>query len=47
MKLKRNLYAMVGMAAWKYGKPYMKKKLAHRKQRDSGGRALTGSAHAG
>ena len=32
MKLRRNLYAAIGMAAWKYGMPYAKKKWQARQQ---------------
>ena len=29
--MRKNLYAMLGMAAWKYGMPYAKKKLRSRR----------------
>jgi hypothetical protein len=31
MKMRKNLYAMLGMAAWKFGMPYAKKKLNSRR----------------
>ena len=35
MKMRRNLYAMLGMAAWKFGMPYAKKKMQARKAQKS------------
>jgi hypothetical protein len=29
--LRKNLYAMLGMAAWKFGRPYAKKKMQQRR----------------
>ena len=35
MRMRKNLYAMLGMAAWKFGRPYAKKKLDSRRARRS------------
>jgi hypothetical protein len=44
MKLRRNLYAAVGMAAWKYGMPYAKKKWQARQDSRRAGSPGTATA---
>jgi hypothetical protein len=44
MKLRRNLYAAVGMAAWRYGLPYAKKKWQGRRGSRRAGAPETANA---
>ena len=41
MKLRRNLYMVLGMAAWRYGMPYARKRL---QDRENGQRQATASS---